>query len=348
MKLSQTLPAFFFVVGLMACSAPQTSSVKTVKAFEISMRLEASDTSEEPWVWVGTQSGRQNLVICAGGECGSAGVIITALEFSESKSERSLYRSARPIAIAHLTKLTVAEAVGTGDLAQMSFNVLRRVRVNSTNPGHLPLLAPGAAGDFNLTLDDVYNQGNTSWCWGYSAFHTMKTYFNHLPPSQDSEIEAYRADITAVNSTGALRNILGKYRGQFDIGSPFQFLNIFRQEKSLPDKMGWANLHGPRDAVMNQVTQNLHKGIPAAYCYASHCVTIYGFHTDGQQITTLTIADSANSRRYSKSIEAIQSDFWAMWTLPNGQGLKGGNSMTGPFRTVSSEAIDPFEASENQ
>lgn len=333
------LVLFAFASVLAACGLHEGSSVESVqssKAVEYSVRIESSGNPDEPWVWVGTPFARQSLVVCSGGDCGAPGVPVTVLEFAGADSGRSIYRSGRPVPLSHKREVIIAEATGSldaADFSQVSFSVARRVRIRAANPGNLPILEPGAAGEFNLNLPEVYNQGNSNWCWGYSAFHTMNSFFNHLPASDDPDIESWRAAVKSINSNSELRNLMGRHRGNWDIGSPFQFVNILRKEKNLPDKMGWANLRGSREDIMKQVESNLRKGIPSAYCYASHCVTIYGFRSDGEKVTSFSIADSANSRRYSKAVAAVQSDYWAMWSLQDGKPLKG-----------YSEAVDPFES----
>ena len=339
---------------LAACGINQASTVKSLpvkssKAIEYSVRIESSGDSDEPWIWVATPVARSNLVICAGGACGAPAVSVTVLDYVDQKEGRFLYRSARPVALSHRRELIIAAAsdsLQASDFSQVSFDVLRRIRVQAANPGNLPILEPGAAGEFDLTLKEVFNQGNSSWCWAYSAFHTMKTYFNHLPAGDDPDLEAYRLAVNSIHSNQDLRELLGQYRGNWDSGSPFQFLNILRKAKNLPDKMGWENLRGSRDSVMSQVESNLRKGIPSAYCYASHCVTIYGFRTDGEKVTSFAIGDSANSRRYSKSFAAVQSDYWAMWSLPGGKPVKNGLSPVIP--SSADEAVDPFEQIESQ
>ena len=340
-------------VLVTACGSVQTANIKSRSNLEAEfpVRLESSGMADQPWVWLALAASRGTLVVCSGGECGKEGVTVTLLEArgQDESQGRMLYRSKYPVELSEKRQLTIASVDGTWDpsnLSSLSFNVLRKIRVRSTNPGNLPTLDEGQPGDFNLNLPEVFNQGASNWCWGYSAFHAMTTFFNHLPETGDQEIEAYRSSVKAVKTNQDLRALMGRHADQWQLGSPFQFLNLFREDRALPDKMGWRNLKGSRDSVMQQVTWNLRRGIPSAYCYASHCVTIYGFSSDGQKVVKFTIADSQNSRRYTKSVEAVQSDFWAMWSLPDGRINKTQGSASNLFSATHSEAVDPFEAAQ--
>jgi hypothetical protein len=201
-------------------------------------------------------------------------------------------------------------------------------------PVPVPVLPDATPGTLDLTLREVFNQKGTNWCWAYSAFHALRSYFTHLPDSVDPDVETFRAVVRAIKSDGEFRALMRKYVSTGTKGSPYQFLNILKKDKNLKKPGEWDNLEGSREKVMKQAVSNLRKGIPAAYCYGGHCVMIYGFTTDGTKVTQYSIADSVGPRRYKKSAKQVQGDYWAMWTLP-------GESATNE-PSEESEAVDPY------
>ncbi|MEY4632516.1 MAG: hypothetical protein RIQ81_2636 [Pseudomonadota bacterium] len=354
-QFPRLLAAMFFSLTLhmqvSACSVGEqrtNGSLSSNLEKEFPVRLEATTNPELTWIWIAPENQQGEFVVCSGGECGREGVTVTQFEKMNQDESRTYFRSKYPVEVSEKRELAIALVDGSWDPANLSsvkFRILRKIKIRSTNPGNLPILEEGKAGDFNLTLQEVFNQGASNWCWGYSAFHAMKTFFNHLPPTTDQDVESYRESVNSVKTTKDLRALMGRHADQWQSGSPFQFLNLLRRDRSLPDKMGWRNLKGSRDEVMVQLEKNLRKGVPAAYCYESHCVTIYGFHTDGSRIQTFTIADSANGRRLKKAFDSVRGDYWAMWSLPDGK-IEKFPGTNFPFGSAYSEAVDPYEVAQ--
>lgn len=213
----------------------------------------------------------------------------------------------------------------------------------------LPTLPEGQSGKLELTLREIFDQKGTTWCWAYSAFHALNSYFTHLPPSSDESIEQFRSAILSIKSDEEFRAIMRKYRNENQLGSPYQFSPIIKKEKSLSNVMQWDNLQGSRRSVVNQVVANLRLGIPAAYCYGGHCVMIYGFHSDGTKVTKFSIADSVGHRRYTVDYQVVYNEYWALWTLPGDEASTyAARSATGSFTPVFNEAIDPFKEADRQ
>lgn len=216
-------------------------------------------------------------------------------------------------------------------------------------PAPVPTLPEGQAGTLELALNEVFDQGDTDWCWAYSSFHTLKTYFTHLPHSDNSDVEALRIAVQSIKTNDDLRSLLGKYVSTDTRGSPYQFLNILKGDKDLKNVGAWDNLEGRRSDVMMQVVANIRKGIPAGFCYGGHCVAINGFTTDGTNVTEYSIADSVNSQRYKRDADWVQNNYWAIWTLPGdiAQDEASIKAKIGSFPASYSDAVDPYKKADH-
>ena len=235
---------------------------------------------------------------------------------------RFLFRSESPVVlqanlIVHLT---------TGRVTLGAPRILRVIRIVAAgslpptgNPtgSLIPTLPPGQAGELKLTFGAVFNQKNTNWCWGYSAYHTLRTYYDTIPVGADPVADQWRAALSTLNTNQNFWDFMESTTPQSQLGSPHQFVELMRRHKGMPAHKKWsyASQNSRQQAIKN-VEANLRLGIPSSYCRSGHCVMIYGFKTDGAAATEFLIADSVGSRFYTEAANRVAERYTALWSQP--------------------------------
>ena len=158
------------------------------------------------------------------------------------------------------------------------------------------VLPEGQAGQMLLPIGTIYNQGMMGWCWAFSAFHAIRTYY-YDSPATDAATLSWRAAIKTIDSQtalpGALGSNLGSLIGGLTGGDPEEFINGFKSTKNLSAQNWQAIDVSDHAAALAQVTANIRKLIPSVFCDFDHCRMIYGFVSDGMQVTQFAMADSA-------------------------------------------------------
>lgn len=310
------------ISALIGCGVPMNNestlgSLNPAAINDVTIKIDGDSGSSSAWIMVATPTDMDSFVVCVG-PCQESMDASVPVQQIDTVGDKAIYRSLQPVQLVHDMQIEVASiGISTTD-GSKTYTRLKRIQIRDKGLVNMPTLADGDAGSFELKLDEVYRQGGTNWCWAYAAFHTMKVYFNHRAPTEDPKIEGFREFIQKIDSSQGFRSFLGRMVSTGERGMPTEFLSRIRSNRTLPQtaNMPWTNLRGSRRAIVNQVVKNLKKGIPTAYCYPGHCVTIYGFQTDGQQTTSFSIADSANGSKSRRSISTVINNHTALWSLP--------------------------------
>lgn len=163
------------------------------------------------------------------------------------------------------------------------------------------------AGQAQTSLDTsrFFNQGNTNWCWGYSAFHTLRQYYANAPES-DVEVTKWKLALAQLNSDEGLRKFMGKYVSEGQLGEPNMFMENMQKEYGLSPGR-WRDAYA---SGMDTAKSNLEKGIPSAYCNHGHCMSLIGIAG-----STITVADSSGGYTFQDSYQNLQNELTQIMTL---------------------------------
>lgn len=199
-------------------------------------------------------------------------------------------------------------------------------KIQTQDVGPLPTLQPGQPGEFKLKFGSVFNQyekDDTNWCWAFSGYHTLRTYYENNAVAEGNNAGlAWKSALEELNSQSAFWGFMEKNVPKGRLGSPHMIKNILVQQKGLPTDKQWG-YGGESDRVetLQLVEQNLRKGIPTGYCRDGHCITIYGFATDGNQITKFFVANSSGRQGsqtgtfQSESAQYVRDNYTDIWTI---------------------------------
>ena len=181
------------------------------------------------------------------------------------------------------------------------------------------ILQEGQAGQVMLPIGPIYDQGMSGWCWAFSAFHTIRTYYYDTAATDPATLE-WRAAISSIDSTKGLKSYLkgkvGSLIGGLTGGDPENFIKNFQKAKGLPPQQ-WRSIDtDDTAAAFSQVEANLRQHIPSVYCDREHCKMIYGFVTNGMQVTEFAIGDSAaDPNTYLESVAKLGDSLDELVTL---------------------------------
>lgn len=321
--------SFLFLIALSSCGRQdqyesRLGNTGAAQTEDVTIKIESDPASAGSWIMVATTKTNLSLTACLEA-CTQVDNTRVPLQFVETIGARSIYRSVEPLELQHDLALEIAAVgISTVDGSQI-YTPLKRIQIKDKNLINIPTLRDGEAGSFELKLDEVFRQGGTNWCWAYAAVHTMKIYFNHRTESDDPDVESFRQVMASIDSNQAMKSFMGRMVSTGERGMPEEFMSRLKRTSLLRPgaKMPWANFRGSRSAVVNRVVKGLKKGIPTAYCYPGHCVTIYGFQTDGTKAVSFSIADSANGARLRRSLSTVANNYTALWSLQESAATKG-------------------------
>lgn len=156
-----------------------------------------------------------------------------------------------------------------------------------TNPGST-LPGPGDAlrmptpNPSSLLVGSVLGQGDTNWCWAYSAFHAMRGYYLSLP-NPSPVATRWRDVLVKIDGDENFAKFMEQRVDRWRLGDPNHFYDMLRREYGLPDD-GWGY-----QGSLDDVPALLRKGIPSALCNEPHCVTVIGMDASA---TRFKVADS--------------------------------------------------------
>lgn len=273
-------------------------------------------------------------------DCAQGRGTLVALNLIQGPSGRNFARSAAPVVIS--AQLPMSVVVGRTAGFQ---RVLRSIRfvsalgqsITDNQQSLLPTLQEGVASDFKLKFGQAFNQKNTNWCWSYAAYHTMRTYYDTIPPGASAVSDAWKKALTELNTNQSFWDFMEANIPMGQLGNPHQFVSLIMKVKGVPTDKKWSYAsQSDRQQTVKNVEANLRKGIPSAYCRSGHCVMIYGFKYDGTKATEFYIADSAGGRFYSEDASRVAQRYSAMWTQP----------ISGNYSNRSGNAAVQFDDSE--
>lgn len=171
--------------------------------------------------------------------------------------------------------------------------------------------------DVTTPMGEVFNQKNTQWCWAYSSYHTMRTYYWNTTDN-NNEVTEWKKAMEPMNSDKGFKSFMGANYSTGNTGEPMKFVKFFQKKYSLPStpwkaywkggaEKRWPSLNDyhPSESSRTSITEiakkiraSLLKGEAVAYCYPPHCVTIYGAAFEGETAKEYLIADSIGGRKY--------------------------------------------------
>jgi len=312
------LRIFLALVGLLfaaGCGGPAESDLSIAAEMnEVFHFLETSENNEAR-LWLTAKTPIENLTLCHGAaaDCLASKGEILPLERRSNAQGQIFFRS--PI-------FRIGRAIDihtlTNDPETEKLTALQSLRFERENVAQLPpRLAPGQAGHFTLATGEIFDQGNTEWCWAYASFHVLRTYFHYNPPSSENETQWHKV-IADLDHPAAFKSFMsGRYRAGM-LGEPSIFFRRLRQDLGLGElatRQHWRGNIGMLD-VEPTIEKNLHEGIPSIYCGAGHCEMIYGYVTNGQMVTGYKIADSIGGGTRVVSINNLRRSFQMILTIP--------------------------------
>lgn len=191
---------------------------------------------------------------------------------------------------------------------------------------------------FKLNVQPVFGQGPTQFCWAYSAYHTLKTYYLNTTGSD----EKWKSFFDQFNSTSEYKSYVLSQVGSTSVaGWPNEAVMFY--EKTIGSKpgeewtsfvpseteSGWKPHPGPdlhsytpqaffltKEALTEKIHAAFLKGAPTAFCTTTHCVSIFGAEYVNGSALRYEIADSAGGNTYTadaKSVHAKIADITTLW-----------------------------------
>lgn len=135
------------------------------------------------------------------------------------------------------------------------------------------------------------DQGATNYCWGYSAFHMLRTYYFGTDPSG-----AWAQALGKINSDEGMSSYMrANHENHGD--NMMTWIDKFKSNNpQLPDP-GWG-WEGSISDAGRKLQQN--PSIPSSYCNGQHCTALVAY--DG---STFTVADSAGGYSYKAGASEI-------------------------------------------
>src|SRR4051812_5085939 len=116
----------------------------------------------------------------------------------------------------------------------------------------LILLLPGAAGAFSespgeraetvLPMGTVFDQGRTEWCWAYSAYHTLRTYYRLVANdggALGSSAWDWREVLLGLDSPSGFRSYMENHFSTGRHGHPHDFIRLLEKENPPLKDVGW-------------------------------------------------------------------------------------------------------------
>lgn len=158
----------------------------------------------------------------------------------------------------------------------------------------------------DLSMGNVMSQGNTNWCWAYSAFHAMRGYY-FSAQQNDAKATAWKNALTQLNSNSAFASFLSKNVSPGQLGDPENFVEIMQQSFNLPDP-GWrdyASYQTGQAALMSKIDNNLRNGIPSVWCDRTHCMAVTGLSGSTATSTQYRVSDSSSGRLITMSYSQL-------------------------------------------
>lgn len=199
-------------------------------------------------------------------------------------------------------------------------------------------------GSIVLKVGTIFDQGDTNFCWAYSAFHTLRTYYENLK-GEDATSKAWRDALQKINDPTKFRAYLESHdESPFSPdngGDPQSLIDAFIEDNNLPAGTWTAyspsdygagiraerarslgltyntpDVSKPRTEILKIIEERLRWHIPSVYCNPPHCMMIYGADWKNGTVSAWHIGDSSPSSTYTKAYNSVKGDLDLIVTLP--------------------------------
>jgi hypothetical protein len=186
-----------------------------------------------------------------------------------------------------------------------------------------------------LPMDRIFNQRHSMYCWAYSSYHTLRTYYLHAEKTS-SELAAWKNAVTDLNDPSTFRRYLDDHFNN-SANEPMTFVRGIRKHTSGGLSNDWTSyfpferteftipfdrsraVASTRSRIAQRILTSLKKGAPSAFCGNGHCTTIYGVTMENGEPKTYLIADSVadgeDGRSYDGSARKVLSILEIAMTL---------------------------------
>jgi hypothetical protein len=191
-----------------------------------------------------------------------------------------------------------------------------------------------------LPIETIFDQGESEWCWAFSAYHTLRTY-NAVADGSDSTIAAWRAALTPLDSQQAFTDFMSARFDPGNTGDPGQFVTLMTNENNNLPPEAWteyypsdfqsyreararsngtyaltATMHMSATSLLDKVAANLRKNVPSVFCNPQHCRMIYGATFENGTVTQYLFADSIGGTSYDEDADTALGEIDLVMTLP--------------------------------
>jgi len=174
-----------------------------------------------------------------------------------------------------------------------------------------------------VPIYEIFDQGKTEWCWAYSSFHSLRTFFTSHDDANGAD--EWRNALSRIDSAQSFKEHMGKFFSPTKTGNPQDFVAHFRQENALPDP-GWKAYYpnGKNSAravldllsdhrlsakeILRKAHDGLRRGVPSVYCNPPHCVMLFGDTHQNGEPTHFTFADSDGGRIYKWTAKKTEDE----------------------------------------
>ncbi len=141
---------------------------------------------------------------------------------------------------------------------------------------------------------DLFNQGATNHCWGYSSLHALKQYYANEGVN-DPDYSAWRSAINKYDDTSFRTYMDQSVNPSNSFGNAQLFITAFVRDHNLPS--GVWNVGFSADQTISRIKE----GTPSASCDGAHCVAFLKIGQDG----TMTVGDSSGGYTYQENQSAL-------------------------------------------
>jgi len=174
-----------------------------------------------------------------------------------------------------------------------------------------------------VPIYEIFDQGETQWCWAYSSFHSLRTFFTAHDDANGAD--EWRVALSRVDSAQSFKEHMGKFFSPTKTGNPQDFVAHFRRENALPDP-GWKAYYptGKKSKravggissehrlsskeILKKAYDGLRRGVPAAYCNPPHCMMLFGGTHQNGEPSHFTFADSDGGRIYKWTAKKAEDE----------------------------------------
>ena len=169
-----------------------------------------------------------------------------------------------------------------------------------------------------LPMDRIFNQGHSLFCWAYSSYHTLRTYYLHAQ-NDTHDFNSWKDAVSKLNDPKEFRQYLDEnfynsqneplafIRGMLQTHGGLsddwtQYFPSDRTEFTIPFDRSQSTAE-TRMGIEQRILTSLKNGAPVAFCGQGHCTSIYGVTLENGRARSYTIADSVANGEDGRSYE---------------------------------------------